>query len=434
MTVTTKSTTAPTDTPRGLRVITLTAENFKRLKAVQINPAEHVQIIGGSNAAGKTSCLDAVFAALGGGAAARTTTRPIREGQDRASVRLDLGDLIVTRKWVGDKTTLTVESADGAKYPSPQAVLDTLVGRLSFDPLEFTNLSQRDQLAALIDLVDLPVDLEALAAERRGAYEQRTIVGRQGKDLDGQVAGAGPVEDSPITEVSVSDLVTEYRTADAMHRVEREARETLAAVEQLTVHLKAKFQDDKAALEARFKAEMAAADHRIKGASATLSGLPAKLPDLEVIQKQMDTAEATNQAVRRNIQRTDLATRVKACRLMFEGHTATIERVDKAKADALAAAKFPVEGLSFDSTGVLFNGIPFSQASSAEQIRVSLAMAMALNPKLRVILVRDASLLDAKNLKVVEEMAAGNDWQIWLEIVTADKAVGVIIEDGQVSA
>ena len=157
-----------------MKIVKFTAENVKRLKAVEITPDGTVQVITGRNAQGKTSVLDAIWLALGGGGASRETPRPIRDGEDKASVTLDLGDLMVTRTWTGDKTALTVKSADGAKYPSPQSVLDALVGRLSFYPLEFTRLSARDQVAALLDLVDLDVDLAALAAERQVAYDRRT--------------------------------------------------------------------------------------------------------------------------------------------------------------------------------------------------------------------------------------------------------------------
>ena len=121
-----------------MKIISLTAENVKRLRAVEITPDGNVVTITGRNAQGKTSVLDAIWLALGGGAASKGTIRPIRDGEEKASVRLDLGDLVVTRTWTGDKTALTVTAADGAKYTSPQGILDALVGRLSFDPLEFT--------------------------------------------------------------------------------------------------------------------------------------------------------------------------------------------------------------------------------------------------------------------------------------------------------
>ena len=77
--------------------------------------------------------------------------------------------------------------------------------------------------------------------------------------------------------------------------------------------------------------------------------------------------------------------------------------------------------------------MPFSQASASEQIRVSLAMAMALNPKLRVIRILDGSLLDAENLALIAEMATEHDFQVWIERVSDTSGVGVVIEDGQVA-
>lgn len=168
-----------------MKIIKFTAENVKRLKAVEITPDGTVQVITGKNAAGKSSVLDAIWLALGGGTAARGTAKPIREGQEQASVRLDLGDLIVTRTWVGDKTNLKVETVEGAKYTSPQGVLDALVGRMSFDPLEFTRLGPSQQVAALLDIVDLNIDLNDVAAKRALAYDRRTEVGRTIKTLEG---------------------------------------------------------------------------------------------------------------------------------------------------------------------------------------------------------------------------------------------------------
>lgn len=82
-----------------MKIIELQAENVKRLRAVDITPDGTLQVIGGRNAQGKSSVLDAVWLALGGGKAAKETPLPIRDGQEKASVRLDLGDLIVTRSW-----------------------------------------------------------------------------------------------------------------------------------------------------------------------------------------------------------------------------------------------------------------------------------------------------------------------------------------------
>lgn len=396
-----------------MKIVRLTAENVKRLKAVEITPDGNVQVITGRNAQGKTSVLDAIWLALGGGAAARETTRPIRDGEDKASVTLDLGDLTVVRTWTGDKTTLAVKSADGAKYGSPQGVLDALVGRLSFDPLEFTRLSNREQVAALLDLVDLGIDLDVLASERQAAYEQRTEIGRQGKAL-----GEIPAKvDAPATEVSASDLIDQIREAQSLATSQQDESDALDIAVAKVAELKTELANWEATVKTR-KAKVAA--HR-------------PVPDVEALEASLRSVEETNRAVRHNASAAAAKAKKDALAAEYVGLTKTIDDLDAKKAKALAAATFPVPGLGFDDSGVTYQGVPFSQASSAEQIRVSLAMAMSLNPKLRVIRILDGSLLDADNLALIAEMAADQDYQVWIERVSDASGVGVVIEDGAVA-
>ena len=53
----------------------------------------------------------------------------------------------------------------------------------------------------------------------------------------------------------------------------------------------------------------------------------------------------------------------------------------KNKTAAIAAAKMPIDGLALEGGRVLSKGIPLDQASSAEQLRVSTAIAMSSNPR-----------------------------------------------------
>ena len=99
---------------------------------------------------------------------------------------------------------------------------------------------------------------------------------------------------------------------------------------------------------------------------------------------------------------------------------------------AVAGAALP-EGVKIEDGAVTMAGVPFEQASAAEQLRVSTSIAMALNPKLRIILVRDGSLLDADGVRTIAEMADKNDFQVWLERVAAGERAGVLIEDGEVA-
>jgi hypothetical protein len=122
------------------------------------------------------------------------------------------------------------------------------------------------------------------------------------------------------------------------------------------------------------------------------------------------------------------------CKRRRDALTATIDAKRKAIGEAIARAKMPVPGLGFAEGIVTYNGLPLNQASGAEQLAISFAIAKAANPTLRVVLIRDASLLDAESLAQLAEMAKDGDYQIWLERVDTSGQVGFYIEDGMVVA
>jgi hypothetical protein len=57
---------------------------------------------------------------------------------------------------------------------------------------------------------------------------------------------------------------------------------------------------------------------------------------------------------------------------------------------------------------------------------------MALNPSIRVMLIDNGNALDADNLTVLEQMAAENDYQIWMTWVGDSERAQLVIEDGEV--
>ncbi len=424
-----------------MKILRLQAENVKRLVAVDIHPNGSVVRINGMNGQGKTSVLDSIQLVLGW----KTLDQPkvIRDGETHAEAVLDLGDLVAKRHWTAnDKSYLEVKSKDGAKYPSPQAVLDKLVGTLSFDPLSFIRMDAKKQAATLRELVG--VDTTALDAERQRLFDQRTAVNRDLGNAKARLVSLPEVA-APDEEVSVSDLTAEYQALTATLAANQRIRDEVAKSERQ--HGQATQRVTRAAQEVtRLGVALEQARRELKGAEAEAELFADSVtsdreraaalvdPDLNVVAEKMKNVEATNRAVRAKKSRADESNRVAALETSSGNHMLEIAKVDADKAALLQAAKFPVEGLSFDDTGIVFNGLPLQQASAAEQLRVSLGMGLALNPKLKVILIRDGSLLDEKSLGMVAEMAEKADAQVWIEMVgTGTGASGIVIEDGQVA-
>ena len=410
-----------------MKIIALQAENVKRLQAVEIKPdGKNLVIVGGMNGNGKTSVLDSIWYGLGGRGS--LPPKPVREGAEEAVITLDLGEYRVTRTIKPDGTgSVKLTNNEGARYPSPQTILDGLVGNLSFDPLEFSRMDDRKQLATLKQLVNL--DFTKLDMARAGKVEERLLVGREVKNLQGQLAGLVKHEGVPDQEFSVSDLTLKLQQAqDHNHRIdklEQHVQDTVATLEEWknrVVDLRKELADA--------EGQVVAWEGKLKDAETAANAQPRI--DTVAIVERIGQYDEVLRKVRENKQRAQVQEQLAEKQKAYEAFTQQIEAIDAEKEKALAGAKFPVKGLSFNETGVLVNGVPFKQASGAEQLRISVAMGIALNPRLKVLLVRDGSLLDSNSLELVARMAAEHDAQVWLERVGTGDENAIIIEDGKV--
>ena len=409
----------------SMKIIKLTAENYKRLKAVEITPEGNTVMITGRNGQGKSSILDAIMAALDGSQAAKKTSEPIRKGEKTAKIVLDLGDIVVTRHWTDkDHSYLVVENKDGMVFKSPQSILDALVGSLAFDPLEFAGLNDKEQRAALLDCIELGIDIDKNLEGRATFFAERTDTNREVKRLEGVLSGmTAPEEDTPTEEVSSVDVFKELDKAQELQRHKD--------------HFESAINNRKAAISETGR-EIANLEMQLKMEKDSLGKVESELkkitvPDIKTIQEKIGNLEETNAKARSAAEYIGAVQELDSEKQKAQHLTAGIEELDKLKADAISAAKMPVKGLSVDEAGLVFNGVPFSQASSAEQLEVSVAMAMAINPKLRVLRIQDGSLLDKESMKIIEKLAKDKDYQVWIEVVDDTGKVGVYIEDGEIA-
>lgn len=423
-------------------IIKFEAQNVKRLRAVRIIPGKGPVVIGGNNAQGKTSILDAIEMTLGGKDS--ICERPIRDGQNSAHVVIETDEYTITRKFsAAGGTTLTVCNKDGIAQKSPQGILDSLTAKISFDPLEFTRMKPAEQAAQLRALVNL--DVSGLEAEEKKAYDARTEVNRDAEKLKHALSLTPESNEAPDAEVSLKDLTSEYQIAVQKNSANQSARNSLAEIEQrISRHSEAEELELQTIKSLEEKLE--AAKGRLKEAQKKTSDAKAELEkgreaiaklidiDISDIQSRISNAESQNAAFRRKQERLKLQNQLAEKSSEALTLTSKIEDLKAQKQKKLDEVKFPVEGLSLDAGEVQFNKIPLKQASAAEQLRVSIAIACAMNPKLKVMLIRDGSLLDENSMKLLVEEADKAGAQIWIEVVGNRSDCSVVIEDGEIQS
>ena len=418
-----------------MKILQFQSSNFKRIKIIDITPKDNVIILSGKNGAGKSSVLDAIWDVLEHRAVSKSLPNPLRKGESEGFTTLDLGEYIATRTYNESGTVLKVTTPDGNSVKSPQALLDSLKGDLSFDPWAFTRMKEEEQRTMLGDLLfrltEGKVDLGEFDRRKQELFDSRTDMNREKKRLTNILTSFRPPSSAEaVEEVSVDDLTSSISSAMSSHAerarlVDRESvlarsmEETKVAIERLEIQLR------------RDQAEHTELVQKI-------TSFP-EIPDITFLQGQLKDISNLNARAREI--KEYIATKVTLQDLDAKIATANdrMELLEIEKSEALESSPLPVKGFTITPEGIQVANaegvmVPFCQASSAQRLRISLGIAMATNPKLKVIRVSDGSLLDDESMQIIRDMTQEKDFQLWIEYASRneDDKIGIYIEDGQV--
>jgi len=466
-----------------LKILKLQAENVKKLKAIEITPDGDVIKITGKNEQGKSTVLESILMALCG--TKYVPEQPIHQGEKKANTVIYLGtndcrqcekdckhpgyvkpadcpniELIVTRSFTEAGSYLKVENRDGMGYKSPQKILDKIIGNITFDPLEFARSKSDKQVETLlkIDPIDIDIEkvqeiaqvefeesdnpLETLKNAYTAIYQSRALVNKQLEIAKKTLEGMGEVEKTE--PVSVTELVEEKERLAAENRENQRSRDAVQekAKEILQMETEAAIlRNEVERLKELLDRKQRQLDYDEKEIKRGKRSLEVCLKDLEKLQDndltdinaRIANADEQNQKAKDYEKHQEHKTAFEQHEKDSKDHTKRLADIMAYKEELVSKANFPIPGLNFRGGGVEYLGLPFEQASGVQRLEVSLAVGMAMNPDLRVILIDEGSYVDSDHMKVIEKMAAEKGYQIWMVTGGEDKTVGVYIEDGMVA-
>lgn len=409
-----------------MKILNLKVENVKKIKVVEIAPNGNLVVVGGNNAQGKSSVLDSIWMAIGGKAA--SPDRPIRDGAQTGHIELEMDeDFVVRRNFFGDgTTTLEILNKLGAKYPTPQTILNGFCNKFSFDPLAFQSYDKKKQVEIVKNLAG--VDTTQLEKEIKEKIEDRQFLKRDIDRLDKENEGKN--YDISFAPQKVDTVAIQAQCQQALETEKTRSHYT----QQAHIHrfnaeqAEKKIEEYTRAIET-LKANIVQYRQTAAEIDAKLACLPPPV-DIVLLNASMEKATLHNAECDNWLERKKKWDFMIQQKVQLEALEKEIANKEAEKKQIIASAKLPISGLSFTEDGLLFNGVPFEQCSSAERLKVSTAMGIALNPRLRVLLIRDGSLLDESNLRIVAEMAAKHDAQVWIERVGDGEECSVVMEDG----
>lgn len=453
-----------------MQIISLEAENIKKLKAIRIDSdGKPIVDIGGKNEAGKSTVLDTISYCLGG--KGEVDAVPIRKGKKKARAAIELGEpnnlkyrvtRVFTPKSKGGHVEVT--SADGAVYKTPQTLLDGFISDLTFSPLDF--MTSKDQAGMILKVSQIPFvadelcklaglqstkfivadnPFEAIKTVQKGIYGLRHEAGQEVTRCEGAFEGIEIPEGKEDTQpVKVAELFAERQKMEQQKVRNDDERKK---IEKFDMAIERKLQliaDDKQRLS-KLMASVDAMKKQVEAAEAgvfNMQGLKAMQeeavaalvdPAFEEIDQKLKDADTVNTIASDVTRKKEAEGALTIAQNKHQEIDDRLTSVKEYREDLLQKTIFPVKGLGFDENGVvLFEGLPLTQRGTSKQIRVGLDILAALNPKLRVVLVKDANDFDSDNLEIINQWAIKKKFQVWMERVQ-DKPGKVMffIEDGE---
>ncbi len=396
-----------------MKISRVKAVNFMGVENIDVVLNKGVNTITGENGAGKSSFFCSIVSTLCG--KRFTPDKAVRTGKNKAEVEIDMGDYTVEGTYTKDSRVVEVSSKDSGVVPKAQEFLNKVVGKLSFDPMKFERLDPKEQAETLRELVGLNVDdiesrYKEVQAERAQINKNKTLIQEDVNAIEFEPG-------TPDEEVSLTVLTGKLQGAmefnNALGEKKKQENDRMVNIHELETRIKL--------LQQHLEGEKA----------KFIEGHDDEYIEVEAIHGEISAIENTNKNVRAKQKKDELVRAVNLKTHEYKNLGQTLKALDKTKAERIAAVKMPVEGLSLTKGYVMFGELPLKQVNTAQRIKICVAIAMAMNPKLKTVFC-EADKLTPKTQKILEDFIIEKGYQALIEIAAEGAQVGIVIVDGKI--
>jgi ABC-type dipeptide/oligopeptide/nickel transport system ATPase component len=432
----------------GIHVVGLDVETLHRIRLarVKLKPGGGLVKLTGRNGSGKTSLLRTVKEAFGG--AAEVSEVPLHGDAETGLVRIRLSnDFTVTRRITAEnpKGYLTVIAPDGGKHG--QAKLNEWLGSMSFDPLAFFTLKPERQAEILFSIgkdPELKAKLADVRARHAKLYAERTPhisdqqrcrrVKRPEGDRPAPVdvsAGIAELQRLQVAQRERGDVERVARSlVDSMRINEEHQQDASNEISRLMQELEEAKANLEALKGARANLEQAHADQ-----VRQLGQMPIVDAEIAAVQERLEQADAVNASLEPWKEFERAQEDLKKATVLADALTDELGQLKSAELRLIAAAGIPVPGLTFEpeTCAPMLNGFPLELASGGERIRLAVAVAIAVDPELRICLVDEANDLDLEALEELDRLAQSHDFQVFACRIGIESPGEILLEDGVAS-
>lgn len=422
-----------------MKATKISIRNILGIRELEIEPG-NVTMVSGGNGVGKSSIIEAIRAALGGGHDATL----LRKGSESGEVVIELDDGTEVRKSVTEKgSDVSLKHPKFGNVSRPQTVLNSLHDALTLNPVDLLtekNPAQKlleavpiapdmERIRAAVEVADLEIAdpdegehaLQMIGAVRKAVYDQRRDVNAVAKrlastieELQGSVVPGARSDEELSDEIVAleSQIIGATQERDLGYRSVKEGLttsekylaqkrdEAIAAAHEGFASAMNSVRDEalQRSEELREACEEICADlrPRLEAAKAERKGLEAHANTLRMIaSRESELKEAQTEAA---------------------GLTAALKALQELATEAAAA--IPIEGVAIEDGALQVGGIPWERVNTAERVRVAVEVAMLRAGDLGLILVDGCEQLDPPHLEALGERIKESGCAAILTMVT----------------
>ncbi len=418
-----------------MKITSFELENVKRVKAVAITPNRSgLTVIGGKNGQGKTSILDAIAWALGG-----ESYRPTNASRDgsvlppKLHVEMDNG-IVVDR--AGKNSALTVTDPTGKR--AGQKLLDEFVEKLALDLPRFMAQSSRDKAKTLLRIIGMEDEIKRLDDAEQQLYNQRRALGQIADQKKKFAMEMQSFPGAPESPVSVSELIERQQAIllrNAENQKKRNRAMELSYEKQKIFDEIKRLREQAEELERRIRDRKQAYENTVRDEEIAMKDA-AELQDESTaeLEDSISRVEEINARVRANMDKERAMKEADDLANQYAGMTVQIEGIRQKRTDLLAGADLPLPELAVEQGELFYRGKAWDCMSGAEQLRVSVAIVKAINPRCQFVLIDKTEQMDADTLEEFGEWLEGEGLQAICTRVATDGTCQIIIEDGTVAS
>lgn len=335
------------------------------------------------------------------------------------------------------KGRLIVTNEDGEVMNSPVSLMKSIIGSVSFDITGWMTMSKDKKLNVIKKLTGCASSIDEITIQINEAKSKLKYSKERIEQLEGALSTHGFSQDEIIkysTEKPIAPIQAELSTISAAqqnwdkvsNQVEGFKKDVLVSEKNINnahaeiERARIEYQRIVAEQEALIASETAERAKNLNNVTLGTQWLEATTrPTIDEVNERLNDAILHNEKCSRITQLGNQSKEVINTKYELGKATEAIKTLEAKRDDIISNSQLPIPGLKFDDNEVYIDGLPIeeTQINTARIFDISVDIAMALNPNLKVIFLHDGSLFDKEHLKLIIDKIEAKGYMAIVEMV-----------------